>query len=76
MMAIETGVKVETPFGTGIVTNQRKDGGVDVVRRIRTNTSPFSSIMSFVCLFVCVCVVVVVVETQNCFVFRIENARS
>jgi len=74
MMAIETGVKVETPFGTGIVTNQRKDGGVDVVRRIRTNTSPFSSIISFVC--VRVCVVVVVVETQNCFVFRIENARS
>ena len=30
-MAVSVGSKVNTPFGSGVVCNKRKDGGVDVV---------------------------------------------
>lgn len=32
-MAIVVGNRVNTPFGNGVVTEHRKDGGVNVVRR-------------------------------------------
>ena len=31
IMAVSVGAKVNTPFGSGVVCNKRKDGGVDVV---------------------------------------------
>ena len=30
-MAVSVGLKVNTPFGSGVVSSKRKDGGVDVV---------------------------------------------
>ena len=56
-MAVSVGAKVNTPFGSGVVCNKRKDGGVDVVgfafffirtiffftSRGNAHTSPFRS---------------------------------